>query len=60
MIDAIAVPAVRSAGGYLLAHPTKYFCTMPEFWMNMQAGFNLKTEEVALHGELELFPDRAA
>ncbi|MEI3853591.1 MULTISPECIES: HigA family addiction module antitoxin [unclassified Ensifer] len=23
----------------------KYFRTTPEFWMNMQASFNLKTEE---------------
>ncbi len=40
----------------------KYFRTTPEYWMNMQTSFNLKTEEVALHGELELIPeiDRAA
>ncbi|MEI2300962.1 HigA family addiction module antitoxin [Ensifer sp. MJa1] len=40
----------------------KYFRTTPEFWMNMQTSFNLKTEEVALRGELELIPeiDRAA
>ncbi len=40
----------------------KYFRTTPEFQMNMQTSFNLKTEEIALHGELELIPeiDRAA
>jgi antitoxin HigA-1 len=40
----------------------KYFRTTPEFWMNMQTSFNLKTEEIALHGELALIPeiDRAA
>lgn len=40
----------------------KYFRTTPEFWMNMQTSFDLKTEEAALHGELELIPeiDRAA
>ncbi|WP_026186902.1 HigA family addiction module antitoxin [Ensifer sp. BR816] len=40
----------------------KYFRTTPEFWMNMQTSFNLKTEERALHRELELIPeiDRAA
>lgn len=26
----------------------KYFRTTPEFWMNMQTSFNLKTEEIAL------------
>ncbi|KSV83039.1 hypothetical protein [Sinorhizobium sp. GL28] len=26
--------------------------------MNMQTSFKLKTEEIALHGELELIPER--
>ncbi|MDX0414059.1 HigA family addiction module antitoxin [Sinorhizobium medicae] len=40
----------------------KYLRTTPEFWMNMQISFNLKTEEIALRRELELIPeiDRAA
>ncbi|MDK1388810.1 putative HTH-type transcriptional regulator YbaQ [Ensifer psoraleae] len=35
----------------------RYFRTTPEFWMNMQTSFDLKTEEVALHAELELIPE---
>ncbi|NVD41764.1 HigA family addiction module antidote protein [Ensifer sp. HO-A22] len=35
----------------------KYFRTTPEFWMNIQTSFNLKTEKIALRGELELIPE---
>ena len=40
----------------------KYFRTTPEFWMNMQTSFNLKTDEPTVHCQLELIPeiDRAA
>nr|WP_313015812.1 HigA family addiction module antitoxin [Brucella intermedia] len=30
----------------------KVFQTTPEFWMNMQASFDLKTEEKIIHNEL--------
>lgn len=35
----------------------RYFRTTPEFWMNMQTSFDLKTEEIALHDELERIPE---
>ncbi len=31
----------------------KFFRTTPEFWMNLQSGFDLKREGEALKGELE-------
>ncbi len=31
----------------------KFFQTAPEFWMNMQVGYDLKTEAVAKKRELE-------
>lgn len=37
------------------ARPT--FTDKIEFWMNMQTSFDLKTEEIALHDELELIPE---
>lgn len=30
----------------------KFFRTTPEFWMNMQASYDLKTEAAAIHDEL--------
>ncbi|WP_183917007.1 HigA family addiction module antitoxin [Rhizobium lentis] len=47
---------------YTALRLAKYFRTTPEFWMNMQASFDLKTEEIALRSELELIReiDRAA
>lgn len=31
---------------------SKFFGTTPEFWMNMQAGYDLKTEAAAMREEL--------
>lgn len=35
----------------------RFFRTTPEFWMNMQTSFDRKTEEIAVHDELELIPE---
>ena len=38
----------------------KFFRTTPEFWMNLQSGFDLKREGEALKGELEEIEAREA
>lgn len=38
----------------------KFFRTTPEFWMNMQASFDLKKEASALEGELAAIDALAA
>ncbi len=35
----------------------KFFKTTPEFWMNMQASFDLKTQAEGLSDELEAIPE---
>jgi addiction module HigA family antidote len=35
----------------------KFFRTTPEFWMNMQASYDLKIQARALAGELENIPE---
>ncbi|MGK6312488.1 HigA family addiction module antitoxin [Neorhizobium sp. DT-125] len=35
----------------------KFFKTSPEFWMNLQNGFDLKIEAQALKDELERIPE---
>lgn len=35
----------------------KYFRTSPEFWMNMQSGFDLKVEAIAKAVELDAIPE---
>lgn len=35
----------------------KFFRTTPEFWMNMQASYDLKTQAPALAGELDKIPE---
>ncbi|MDF1632266.1 HigA family addiction module antitoxin [Mycoplana sp. MJR14] len=34
----------------------RYFDTTPEFWMNLQTGYDLKIEAERLHGEIERIP----
>lgn len=38
----------------------KFFRTTPEFWMNMQAGYDLKVEAAAMRAELEAIPEMDA
>ncbi|RUL98069.1 HigA family addiction module antitoxin [Rhizobium chutanense] len=38
----------------------KFFRTTPEFWMNMQASYDLKIQARALAGELENIPEMDA
>lgn len=38
----------------------KFFRTTPEFWMNMQASYDLKIQAQALAGELENIPEMDA
>jgi addiction module HigA family antidote len=35
----------------------KFFRTTPEFWMSMQASYDLKTQAQALAGELDKIPE---
>jgi addiction module HigA family antidote len=38
----------------------KFFRTTPEFWMNMQASYDLKTTAPAMEKELAAIPEREA
>lgn len=38
----------------------KYFKTTPQFWMNMQTSYDLKTKAVEIQGELVKIPEREA
>ncbi|AMM84813.1 HigA family addiction module antitoxin [Martelella sp. AD-3] len=35
----------------------KYFRTSPEFWMHMQASYDLKTQAAAMKAELDKIPE---